>query len=202
MAESYLTIESRVEALYKEKGSRFLAFAIPVFDLEQIKQELAALKKEYYDATHHCYAYVLGFSGETFRANDDGEPSSTAGKPIHGQIVSRNLTNTLVVVVRYFGGTKLGVGGLIKAYKASAELCLDAAKVVEKKVRRLYKITFAYEKMNAVMSLAKRFCAEQKNHSFDTECSMEILLSKQYEKDFEDVISKQENVEISFLGEQ
>lgn len=202
MAESYLTIESRAETVYKEKGSRFLAFAIPVSDLEQIRSELAALKKKYYDATHHCYAYVIGFEGETFRVNDDGEPSSTAGKPIHGQIVSRNLTNVLVVVVRYFGGTKLGVGGLIKAYKASVELCLDAAKVVEKKVRRLYKITFAYEKMNAVMSLVKRFSVEQKNHIFDIECSMDILLLKQHQKDFEDAISKQENVEFLFFGEQ
>ncbi len=199
MAESYLTIEAPAEALYKEKGSKFLAFAYPVDSVDKVKTVLAELKKKYYDATHHCYAYVIGFDKEEFRMNDDGEPSSTAGKPIYGQLQSKNLTNVLVVVVRYFGGTKLGVSGLIKAYKASAELCLDVAQIVEKKVRSLYKISFPYEKMNAVMSLLKQFSAEQREHNFDIECAMEVLIDRDKENRFREEISKLEKVDFSFL---
>ena len=200
MADSYLTIEKYTEAIYKEKGSKFLAFAYPVNNQDEIKQILTDLRKKYYDATHHCYAYILGFDKEEFRMNDDGEPSSTAGKPIYGQLLSNNLTNVLVVVVRYFGGTKLGVSGLIKAYKTSTQVCLESAVIVEKKVMRFYKITFAYDKMNAVMSFLKQINAQQKHHSFDNECSIEVLINEENSNKFEEEISKISNVKFSFFG--
>lgn len=200
MTDSYLTVENKVETLYKEKGSKFFSFVFPVKDLSEVKSILDELKKEYYDATHHCYAYILGFEKETFRMNDDGEPSSTAGKPIYGQLQSKNLTNVLLVVVRYFGGTKLGVSGLIKAYKTAAAECLSAAMIVEKKVRLSYKVMFPYEKMNAVMSLLKEIKAEQTKHIFETECSMEVLVESSQQNKFEDAISKIEKTNFSLLA--
>ncbi len=200
MTDSYLTVENKVETLYKEKGSKFFSFVFPVKDLSEVKSILDELKKKYYDATHHCYAYILGFEKETFRMNDDGEPSSTAGKPIYGQLQSKNLTNVLLVVVRYFGGTKLGVSGLIKAYKTAAAECLSAAMIVEKKVRLSYKVMFPYEKMNAVMSLLKEIKAEQTKHIFETECSMEVLVESSQQNKFEDAISKIEKTNFSLLA--
>lgn len=200
MTDSYLTVENRAETLYKEKGSKFFSFVFPVKDLTEVKSILDELKKKYYDATHHCYAYILGFEKETFRMNDDGEPSSTAGKPIYGQLQSKNLTNVLLVVIRYFGGTKLGVSGLIKAYKTAAAECLSAAMIVEKKVRLSYKVMFPYEKMNAVMSLLKEIKAEQTKHIFETECSMEVLVESSQQNKFEDAISKIEKTNFSLLA--
>lgn len=200
MTDSYLTVENKVETLYKEKGSKFFSFVFPVKDLSEVKSILDELKKKYYDATHHCYAYILGFEKETFRMNDDGEPSSTAGKPIYGQLQSKNLTNVLLVVIRYFGGTKLGVSGLIKAYKTAAAECLSAAMIVEKKVRLSYKVMFPYEKMNAVMSLLKEIKAEQTKHIFETECSMEVLVESSQQNKFEDAISKIEKTNFSLLA--
>ncbi len=200
MTDSYLTVENRAETLYKEKGSKFFSFVFPVKDLTEVKSILDELKKKYYDATHHCYAYILGFEKETFRMNDDGEPSSTAGKPIYGQLQSKNLTNVLLVVVRYFGGTKLGVNGLIKAYKTAAAECLSATTIVEKKVMLSYKVMFPYEKMNAVMSLLKEIKAEQTKHIFETECSMEILVESGKQNKFEDAISKLEKTNFSLLA--
>lgn len=200
MTDSYLTVENKVETLYKEKGSKFFSFVFPVKDLTEVKSILDELKKKYYDATHHCYAYILGFEKEVFRMNDDGEPSSTAGKPIYGQLQSKNLTNVLLVVIRYFGGTKLGVSGLIKAYKTAATECLSAAMIVEKKVRLSYKVMFPYEKMNAVMSLLKEIKAEQTKHIFETECSMEVLVESSQQNKFEDAISKIEKTNFSLLA--
>ena len=200
MTDSYLTVENKVETLYKEKGSKFFSFVFPVKDLSEVKSILDELKKKYYDATHHCYAYILGFEKEVFRMNDDGEPSSTAGKPIYGQLQSKNLTNVLLVVIRYFGGTKLGVSGLIKAYKTAAAECLSAAMIVEKKVRLSYKVMFPYEKMNAVMSLLKEIKAEQTKHIFETECSMDVLVESSQQNKFEDAISKIEKTNFSLLA--
>lgn len=200
MTDSYLTVENKVETLYKEKGSKFFSFVFPVKDLSEVKSILDELKKKYYDATHHCYAYILGFEKEVFRMNDDGEPSSTAGKPIYGQLQSKNLTNVLLVVIRYFGGTKLGVSGLIKAYKTAAAECLSAAMIVEKKVRLSYKVMFPYEKMNAVMSLLKEIKAEQTKHIFETECSMEVLVESSQQNKFEDAISKIEKTNFFLLA--
>ena len=146
--DSYLTIEDNAEAIFKERSSKFLCYAFHVESEEEIAACLEPLYKRYYDATHHCYAWRLGPFGERFRANDDGEPSSTAGKPILGQLLSREITNCLIVVVRYFGGTKLGVPGLIAAYKESAAAVLDVATIVERTVDTRIKIDFSYVVMN------------------------------------------------------
>lgn len=195
----YLTIAKPSEGLYKEKGSRFLAFAFPVRSREDVKEILLELKKKYYDATHHCYAYILGADGAVFRMNDDGEPSSTAGKPIYGQLLSKNLKNVLIVVVRYFGGTKLGVSGLIKAYRNAAAECLDNALIIEKKVRSVFSLSFPYEKMNVVMNMLKQYNVEQRNHCFDLECSVEIVVDNDLLSEFEKSVSVMENVKCTFF---
>ena len=130
--DTYRTIEGTSTGIYREKGSKFIAIARPVCTEDEIKSIVEDLRKEYYDARHHCYAYILGAKGEKWRVNDDGEPSGTAGKPIHGQLLSFNVTNVLVVVVRYFGGTKLGVSGLINAYKSATQDALQNATVITK----------------------------------------------------------------------
>lgn len=154
-SDSYHTLAGPAEAIYKEKSSKFLAYAYPVESEEEIRTLLDALRKKYYDATHHCYAWRLGPHGETFRTNDDGEPSGTAGKPILGQLLSNELVNCLIVVVRYFGGTKLGVSGLIGAYKESAAEAIRAAEIVERTVDTVVEVEFSYLAMNDVMRVVK-----------------------------------------------
>ncbi|MBQ5891748.1 MAG: YigZ family protein [Bacteroidales bacterium] len=202
MAEKYLTINKSVESIYKEKGSKFLSFLYPVTSVEEVKEYLTQLKKKYYDATHHCYAYIIGYDKETFRMNDDGEPSSTAGKPIYGQLQSNDLTNVLLVVVRYFGGTKLGVSGLIKAYKESSVECIALAEIVEKQVKHKYNIYFAYEDMNVVMNILKQNNAEQKNQIFDLNCQIEVLIDKRNSSKFESSIPPVSTIRIEFVGEE
>ncbi|MEE1272180.1 MAG: YigZ family protein [Bacteroidales bacterium] len=202
MAEKYLTINKSVESIYKEKGSKFLSFLYPVTSVEEVKEYLTQLKKKYYDATHHCYAYIIGYDKETFRMNDDGEPSSTAGKPIYGQLQSNDLTNVLLVVVRYFGGTKLGVSGLIKAYKESSAECIALAEIVEKQVKHKYNIYFAYEDMNVVMNILKQNNAEQKNQIFDLNCQIEVLIDKRNSSKFESSIPPISTIRIEFVGEE
>jgi uncharacterized YigZ family protein len=202
MAEKYLTVSKSVESIYKEKGSKFLSFLYPVTSLDEVKEYLTQLKKKYYDATHHCYAYIIGYDKETFRMNDDGEPSSTAGKPIYGQLQSNDLTNVLLVVVRYFGGTKLGVSGLIKAYKESSAECIALAEIVEKQVKHKYNIYFAYEDMNVVMNILKQNNAEQKNQIFDLNCQIEVLIDKRNSLKFESSIPPVSTIRIEFVGEE
>jgi uncharacterized YigZ family protein len=202
MAEKYLTVSKSVESIYKEKGSKFLSFLYPVTSVEEVKEYLTQLKKKYYDATHHCYAYIIGYDKETFRMNDDGEPSSTAGKPIYGQLQSNDLTNVLLVVVRYFGGTKLGVSGLIKAYKESSAECIALAQIVEKQVKNKYNIYFAYEDMNVVMNILKQNNAEQKNQIFDLNCQIEVLIDKRNTTKFESSIPPVSTIRIEFVGEE
>lgn len=157
MVYSYLTIQSNAEALFKEKGSKFFAFAFPVSGEEEIKTHLHSLGKKYFDATHHCYAYMLGPEKKLFRAVDDGEPAHSAGTPILNQIKSKGLTNVLVVVVRYFGGTKLGVSGLVQAYKQAAEEALLAADKIEIEITSEIKVEFEYEAQPEIMRLIKEF---------------------------------------------
>lgn len=175
MEDVYRTIESQSEGIYKEKGSRFISLAYPVSTEEDIRIIIARLKDEYYDARHHCYAWRLGVAGTHFRANDDGEPSSTAGKPILGQILSNDLTDVLIVVIRYFGGTKLGVSGLINAYRESAADALRHVVVIEKTVDEQLRIRFSYLVMNDVMRIIKEEAPEIMERNFDLEC--EMLLS-------------------------
>lgn len=176
--DNYLTIVADAEAIFKEKSSKFLCYAYHVESEEEIAAHLEVLRKRYYDATHHCYAWRLGPFGERFRANDDGEPSSTAGKPILGQLLSREITNCLIVVVRYFGGTKLGVPGLISAYKESAAAVLDVAEIVERTVDTRAKIDFSYMAMNEVMRIIKEEQPKIEEQIFDNLCSMTISIRK------------------------
>ena len=157
MKDTFHTIRESAEGIYKEKGSKFMAFAFPVRSEEEIKERMEILKKEYHDARHHCYAWRLGAEMEQFRSNDDGEPSGSAGPPILGQIRSKNLTNILVVVVRYFGGTLLGVGGLIQAYKSAAADALEHADIVLEKVYSRWEVQFGYPRMNDIMRLVKEY---------------------------------------------
>lgn len=168
--EKYLTIAKLGETLFKDRGSRFLGFAFPVKNVEGVKERLSELKNRYYDARHHCYAYVLGEDHSAIRANDDGEPNHSAGDPILGQINSRNLTNTLVVVVRYFGGTKLGVSGLINAYKTAAFEALQATRIKEVAVKKVIELTYGYDQTNEVMKLVSDFGLDIVDQKFEVSC--------------------------------
>lgn len=172
MEDTYLTLEGYSEGLYKEKGSKFLAKCYVVHSEEEIKAILAGLSKEFYDARHICYAWMLGHQRDAFRANDDGEPSSTAGKPILGQINSNELTNVLIAVVRYFGGTKLGVSGLITAYKSAAADAILSNTIINKEVRKRVSISFKYEDMNDVMRIMKEEEVHVVNQLFELTCEL------------------------------
>lgn len=169
---SYRTIAKPAEGLYKEKGSRFLAFAFPVTDESDIREHLAALQKKFFDARHHCFAWMLGPEKKSFRAFDDGEPNHSAGDPILGQIRSKDLTDVLIVVVRYFGGVKLGVGGLIGAYKTAAEEALNNAAIIEREVTGMVRIEYAYEATPGVMRLIKEFDVEVISQNFEAMCAL------------------------------
>ena len=171
--DSYKSIAAESRGLFKDNGSRFIAHAYPVETEDEIKEIVAALKKEYYDARHHVYAYRLGYLGDKFRANDDGEPSGSSGRPVLGQIDSNELSDILVVVVRYFGGIKLGIPGLIRAYKSATADAIANAEIVEKIACKRFKVHFGYMGMNSVMKVFKDMGLDQKNQQFDMECSME-----------------------------
>ena len=174
--DSYKSIASPSDGLFKDNGSRFIARAYPVETEEEVKEIVAALKKEYYDARHHVYAYRLGYLGDKFRANDDGEPSGSSGRPVLGQIDSCGLSDILVVVIRYFGGIKLGIPGLIRAYKTSTADALANAQIIEKIASRHFRVHFGYMSMNGVMKVMKDMGLEQKNQKFDMECSLETTV--------------------------
>lgn len=174
--DQYTTIKGPAKGEYKEKGSKFLAFAYPVSSEEEIREFLSELRRSYHDASHHCYAWRLGAEMDRYRVNDDGEPSGSAGNPIYGQIQSRNLTNLLVVVVRYFGGTLLGVGGLIQAYRESAREALENAREIRKKVKTEVRVRFGYERMNSVMTLVKELGIGTKDQDFDMVCTMTLVV--------------------------
>ena len=172
----YRTVAEEAEATCRERSSKFLAWIYPVRTEEEIRERLDALRKRFFDATHHCYAWRLGPRGEAFRANDDGEPSGTAGKPILGQLLSNDLTDCLVVVVRYFGGTKLGVPGLIAAYKESAAAAIDAARIVERTVDRTVTVDFPYVAMNDIMRVVKELQPRIEAQEFDNLCTMRLTI--------------------------
>ncbi|MBR6280262.1 MAG: YigZ family protein [Bacteroidales bacterium] len=184
MQDTYRSIAARSEGLYKDNGSRFLAFACPVETEEEVKEIVDALRKEYHDARHHCFAYRLGLDGARWRANDDGEPSGSAGRPILGQIDSAGLSDVLVVVVRYFGGVKLGIPGLIRAYRTATQEALAAAQAVEKTAARRFRITFDYLSMNAVMRVLKDLDIPQSGQSFGNECSLDVRVRLSQYEDF------------------
>ena len=190
--DEYFTISKPSEGLFKDRGSKFLAFAYPVSSEEEVKAKQEQLRSDYHDARHHCYAYMLGVKKDIYRANDDGEPSSTAGKPILGQIKSFELTNVLIVVIRYFGGTKLGVGGLINAYKTAAEEALKNAKIIKKTLYDYYELLFEYPQMNEIMRIMKEENIEQADQNFELTCSLTLALRK---ADVDKVLSKFDRVE-------
>ena len=172
ISDTYRSIAAPSKGIYKELGSKFLAFAYPVETEEAAKKILEEVRKEYFDARHHCYAWRLGRTGEPWRMNDDGEPSSTAGRPIHGQLLSNELSDILVVVVRYFGGTKLGVPGLIRAYRSATQDALSNAEIIEKVAGETLTVTFDYLQMNDVMKVLKDMDITPLNQQFDLRCTL------------------------------
>lgn len=190
LRDTYKTIKSASEGLFKDNGSRFIAFAYPVETENEIKSIVDSLKKEYHDARHHCYAYRLGLNGEPFRANDDGEPSGSAGRQILGQIDSLGLSDVLVVVVRYFGGIKLGIPGLIRAYKTSTRDALDSAQIVEKIASVNYSVTFDYLAMNDVMKVVKDLSLSPKEQYYGENCGFAVPVRLTNVDTFETKMSK------------
>lgn len=200
MEDVYRTIANSAEGLYKEKGSRFISFAFPVSAEEQIREIIAELKDKYYDARHHCYAWRLGLDKTYYRANDDGEPSSTAGKPILGQIQSNGLTNVLIVVIRYFGGIKLGVSGLINAYREAAADALRNAVVIEKTIDVPLRIRFSYLVLNDVMKIVKEEAPEILERHFELGCEMLLSIRKSELQTFKARLQKVDSLTV--VGEK
>ena len=180
--DTYLTIEAPAEGIFKDKGSKFLAFAYPVSTEDEVKFYLEVLRKDHHSARHHCWAYRLGKDGELWRANDDGEPSNSAGKPILGQLQSKCLSNVAVIVVRYFGGTLLGVSGLIQAYKEATADALANAKIIEVQVEAEHTVTFPFEAMNEVMKILKDKSAKIISQTYENACSIGFRIRKMNEE--------------------
>lgn len=176
--DTYKMLSAPGEGLYKEKGSKFIALAYPVRTEDDVKQHVAEVKKKYYDARHHCYAYILGPNKDAYRLNDDGEPSGTAGRPIHGQLLSKDVTDTLIIVVRYFGGIKLGVSGLLNAYKTAAKDALDNNTIVERFVEENYIVRFPPIGMNKVMQLLKRDTVKITGQAYEADSIIHFTVQK------------------------
>ena len=198
--DTYHTIAAPSEGLYKEKGSKFLAFAYPVRTIDEVKDHLEQLRKDYFDARHHCYAYILGARKDAFRANDDGEPSGTGGRPIHGQLLSADLTDTLIVVVRYFGGILLGASGLANAYKPAARDAIDHAQIIEKTIDARYRLAFAYETMNDVMRILKDYDLKPENQNYNLDCTLEVSVRQSLSVRFYDDVAGLRTVKIDILS--
>ena len=194
----YHTIINKGYGEFKEKGSKFISYSFPVINEEDVKRELDELRKQYHDARHHCYAWVLGMEQQRYRANDDGEPSHSAGDPILGQIRSYGLTNTLVVVVRYFGGTKLGVGGLINAYKTAAELALSESGKVQIFEMIDVQLAFDYAQMSVAERLISDFDLVVSKRDFTTSCKIEASIKKDLLMKFKSAIADLYEMNISF----
>ena len=184
MSDVYKSISAPSQGLYKELGSRFIAFAYPVESEEEARALVAAARSEYHDARHHCCAWRIGLGGSVWRASDDGEPSGTAGRPILGQIDSAGLSDIIIIVVRYFGGIKLGVPGLIRAYMEAASDALAHAQTIEKVAGSWYRVGFGYDSMPAVMKLVKDMDLPQRNRDFGVDCTVELRVRLSQEQDF------------------
>lgn len=190
--DTYKTIaKAKGEALFKERGSKFIGYAFPITSEDEVRIHLDELKKKHHSARHWCYAWQIGVEDIQYRANDDGEPNNSAGQPIYGQILSKEITNVLIVVVRYFGGTKLGVGGLISAYKITAKLILDEAKIIEKSIDVYFQLNFEYVDMNKVMRIIKEHNIEILSQKMELNCEFLISIRKKevlkVKKSFEDL---------------
>jgi uncharacterized YigZ family protein len=190
--DTYKTVVGQSETTLRERSSKFLSLCYHVESADEVREIMEPLRKKFYDATHHCYAYRIGPKGEEWRANDDGEPSGTAGKPILGQLLSRDITNCLVVVVRWFGGTKLGVPGLIETYRESTVAVLDVAKIEERTIDKIVTICYPFESMNGVMKAVKATQPKILEQTFDNVCTMKLAVRL---NDADELISRLEKVE-------
>lgn len=199
MKDIYFTIKNSSEGIYKEKGSKFIAFAYPIYSEEEFKDHLAQLKKDYHDARHHCYAFRIGLTENEYRYSDDGEPNNSAGKPIYGQLLSSNITNVAIIVIRYFGGTKLGVGGLITAYKEAAKDAISNAEIVKRTVNHYYKIKFDYPAMSDVMNFIKLNNLNITNQVFENSCLIEFNIHTQEAKQIISELKKINDVKTEFV---
>lgn len=200
LKDTFKTIQTSVSGiLFKEKNSKFIGYAFPIEKEEDVKKHIDALKKEHFSARHWCYAYQIGTETIKFRANDDGEPNNSAGMPIYGQIQSFEVTNTLVVVVRYFGGVKLGVGGLISAYKTCAQLTLEASEIIEKTIDQRFLVTFDYKNMNKVMRIIKEKNLTIVNQKMELNCQIEIATRKKYAEEIFDLLANTFEIKIDRL---
>ena len=200
--DTYQEITNPSEALFKDKGSKFIARAFPVYSDEEVKNILLELRKEYYDARHHCYAYILNPDQSAFRINDDGEPSGSAGKPIHGQLLSHDLTNVLVVVIRYFGGTKLGIPGLINAYKTATKEALSATTIITKTLNDVYALKFDYPLMNVVMRVIKEENLNQISTQLEQNCYLEIEVRKNDSERIQSLLKNIYGLDVKYLRMQ
>jgi uncharacterized YigZ family protein len=176
--DRYYTVAGKGESVIREKASKFIGLAFPVNSETEAKEVLLGIRKKFYDANHHCFAYCIGPTRELYRLSDDGEPSGSAGRPIHGQLLSKDVSDVLVIVVRYFGGTKLGIPGLISAYRQAASEALDQAGKTEKIIKQRFRVNFPYEKMNEVMRIQKEEELEIISQEFDNDCSLTLAVRK------------------------
>ena len=195
--DKYKEVKSHTTGIYKEKGSKFIAFSYPVYSEQDVKDKLEEVRKLEHSARHYCYAYILNPDKSAQRANDDGEPSSTAGKPILGQILSNNLTNILIVVVRYFGGVKLGVPGLIRSYKTAAAEAILEATIITKTIKEQYEVIFKYPQMNDVMRLIKEYDLEVVNTDFQIDCKLIFAVPKSKANNVVDTFKKNHELRIA-----
>ena len=198
--DTYKTITTKTDVvLFKDKNSKFFGYAFPVLNEVEIKSHLERLKKEHHAARHWCYAYQLGTEKITYRANDDGEPNNSAGMPIYGQIQSFDVTNILIVIVRYFGGVKLGVGGLINAYKTTAQMALEHGNIIEKTINKNYLITFDYKNMNTVMRIIKEKNLKITNQKLEIDCQISISVRKKNAQSVFDIFNRLFEINIKEL---
>ena len=200
MEFSFNTIKSPVEnILLKEKGSKFIGFAFPVDDEEDLKKSLEKIREEHPKATHHCYAYRLGIKGENYRANDDGEPSGSAGLPIYNQLLAHEITNVLVIVVRYYGGTKLGVSGLVKTYKESAKITLEEAEIITKELESEIEISFNFSQQNQIFTLLNKFDGRILDFLSDEKCVITAKIKTSLNENISEQLSEMQNISFKIL---
>lgn len=199
-SDSYFTIKQPAEGILRDRGSKFLAYAFPVRSEAEVKACLLSVKKEHPSATHHCYAWRLGADKAAYRANDDGEPSNSAGKPILSQIQAKDLTNVLIVVVRYFGGTLLGVNGLINAYKSAAEEALNQSEIEEQFIFFEYRIEFDFDAMSPVMRILKEFETKMVSNSYDEKNAIVFQVKKQHSEKLEEKFKELYTTKLEFLN--
>ncbi len=199
MEDQYKTIEKTGEGLYKDRGSKFIGIVTPMQSVDEAKELLDSIRKKYHDARHHCYAYRVGVNDEQYRINDDGEPSGSAGKPIYGQILSHEITNVLIVVVRYFGGTKLGVRGLINAYKGAAADAIANTKIVQKHIHDFYRLTFEYPLMSEVMRLLNDERIQQVENIYQANCKIKVGVRKKFSEEIFSKLNGLHGLEVEFI---